>query len=132
MNSRLLNAVLLATSLIGYLEWGTDQSLFLFQGEVELFSKFVADPMSVLHPFTVLPFAGQVLLLVTLFQKKPSRRLTLLGIASIGLLFVMILFIGVIGPNVKMIGSALPFLVTAGLTIRHHRRIVREARVAST
>jgi len=128
MKAKILNAILVLTSLIGYLEWGTDQSMFLFQGEVELIQKFIEDPMSALHPFTVLPLVGQALLLITLFQKEPSRWMTLLGLAGLALLFLMILLIGIIGPNIKMFGSALPFLVTGVLTIRHHRKLVQEAR----
>jgi hypothetical protein len=53
---------------MGYLEWGGDSHSYLFQAEVEVLSKLFVDPVSVLHPLTVLPLAAQVILLLTLFQ----------------------------------------------------------------
>ena len=80
MKSKILNLTLILTSLIGYLEWGQDMSMFLFQGELDVISKLFTDPLSVLHPFTLLPLLGQILLLITLFQKNPSKVLTYVGI----------------------------------------------------
>lgn len=70
MKSKLLNFLLIVTSLLGYLEWGGDNHIFLFKAEAEILSKLFTDPLSVLHPFTLLPLAGQIILLITLFQKK--------------------------------------------------------------
>lgn len=113
MKSRLLNLALLVTSLIGYLEWGRDQSMFLFQGEFEILQKLFTDPMSVAHPFVLFPLFGQILLLVTLFQKKPSKWLTYAGIVCLGLLLGMICFIGIISFNWRIFVSTLPFIFIA-------------------
>lgn len=118
MSKKVLNALLVITSLMGYLEWGQGRSVFLFQAELEMFSKALADPLAVIHPFTLLPVAGQLALLVTLFQREPSRLLTYAGIAGIGLLLGLMFFIGVIDTNLKIALSSAPFLVLAGLTIR--------------
>jgi peptidoglycan/LPS O-acetylase OafA/YrhL len=96
--------------------------MFLFQAEAEIVTKFFTDPLSVLHPFTVLPLLGQVLLLITLFQKKPGKILTYIGIGCIGILMVLMFFIGCISLNFKILLSTLPFLVLAFLTIRLHRK----------
>lgn len=122
MNIRLLNFLLIATSLLGYLEWGGGNRIFLFEVEAELFSKLFSDPVAVLHPFTVLPMIGQLLLVITLFQKQPGKWLTYSGIACIGLLLVFMLLIGLMSINVKLIGSTLPFLVVAILTVRELRK----------
>ena len=121
MKSKILNLTLILTSLIGYLEWGQDMSMFLFQGELDVISKLFTDPLSVLHPFTLLPLLGQILLLITLFQKNPSKVLTYVGMACIGVLLLMVCFVGLIGSNYKVALSALPFLITAVLVIRHWR-----------
>ena len=121
MKSKLLNILLIVTSLFGYLEWGGDNHSFLFQAEGEVLAKLFTDPVSVLHPFTLLPIIGQVLLLITLFQKQPSRLLTYAGIAGLGILMSFIFLVGVLSLNFKIILTALPFLVVAIVTIRYYR-----------
>ena len=125
MKSRVLNVLLILTSLVGYLEWGKDNKSFLFQAESAIISKFLVDPGSVVHPFIVLPLAGQLLLFFTLFQKRPNRVLTFLGIAGLGILFALMLVIGLISLNYKIVLSTIPFLVIGLLTFRHHKKLKR-------
>jgi hypothetical protein len=122
MKSKLLNLLLIVTSLFGYLEWGGGNHSFLFQAEYEVVSKLFTDPASVLHPFTVLPIIGQVLLLITLFQRQPNKILTYVGIAGLAILLSFIFLVGALSLNFKIILTALPFLVIAIITIRHYRR----------
>lgn len=121
LKSKTLNLSLILTSLLGYLEWGTDQKQFLFQAEAEIISKLFTDPLSVIHPFTILPLAGQILLFITLFQPKPNKVLTFTGIGGIGLLLGILLIIGIISLNFKIFLSTIPFWVMVYLTIRFHR-----------
>ncbi|TNE65202.1 MAG: hypothetical protein EP344_03115 [Bacteroidetes bacterium] len=121
MKSKFLNLGLILSSLIGYLKWGTDQSMFLFEGERDILVKLFTDPVSVLHPFVLLPLFGQVLLLVTLFQKEPGIRLTYIGMACIGILLLLIFLIGLMNIDHQILLSATPFLVLCIWTIRHHR-----------
>jgi hypothetical protein len=121
MGKKQLNLLLILTSLVGYLEWGRDQSMFLFQMEAELFARALHEPGSVLHPFTVLPVLGQLTLLWTVFQRTPSRMLTYAGIAGLGLLLVLMFVIGLLTRNMKILVSTIPFLVVAVITIRAHR-----------
>ena len=123
MKSKIINLILIISSLFGYLEWGESQQQFLFQVEAELFSKLISEPASLLHPFVLLPLAGQILLIITLFQEQPSKLLTYLSIAGLGLLFAMILFIGIINSNIKIGLSALPFLITSVYAIFHYRKL---------
>jgi hypothetical protein len=125
MKSKILNVLLIITSLIGYLEWSGDSSSFLFQAEAEIFSKLFSDPQSVLHPFTVIPFIGQLLLIITLFQKNPSRILTYTGIFALAFLLVFLFVIGVISLNIKIIASTIPFLSVSVATLIHLRSIKR-------
>lgn len=121
MNIKIYNLALILSGFIGYLEWGDHQSLFLIQGEWEILQKIISDPLSAAHPFVVLPMVGQFLLLITLFQKKPSRWLTWSGMAGIGILLLFMLFIGILGLNIKIAASTLPFLMVAFFTIRQLR-----------
>jgi len=118
---RVLLFLLFISTFLGYLEWGDDQSSFLIQTELEIFLKGIEDPVSVLHPFTLIPFIGQILLLISLFQKAPKKGLVIAAIIGLGLLFGLILFIGIIGPNLKILFSSLPFWLFSILLIREFR-----------
>lgn len=120
--SKFLNLCLILFSLIGYLEWGTDQQMFLIQGEIEIVKKFLESPTSIIHPFILLPFFGQVILIYTLFQKTPSKTLTFLGMGGIGILLLLMFVIGLISFKFKILCSTLPFLITSIFTIIHFRK----------
>lgn len=122
MKRKAYNLGLLLTSLIGYLEWGGNNSTFLFQAEGEILSKLFNEPGSVVHPFTLLPMAGQLILIVTLFLKEPAKVLTYVGIACIGLLLGFMFLIGLFTTSVKVILSSLPFLVLSYFTVRLYRK----------
>ncbi len=119
--TKLLNLALVVSSLFGYLEWGQGQRTFLGQAEVEIVTRALTAPMSVIHPFVVVPIAGQLALFATLFQASPSRWLTYAGIAGVGLLLTFMLFIGVISLNPRIIAGSVPFVAMAFVTIRHLR-----------
>ncbi len=122
MKKRILNGLAILTSLFGYLEWGGGNGAFLFQAELEVLGKLVSDPVSAAHPFTLLPLFGQVLLLITLFQREPSRLLTYIGLACLGLLLVFMFVIGLFSFNFKILLSTVPFMVTAVLGIIETRK----------
>ena len=129
MKAKILNLLLVLTSLIGYLEWGKDASVFFFQAEAQILSKLFTDTQSVLHPLILLPLAGQFLLLITLFQKNVSPYLTFSGMAAIALLILFMNFVGLISTNISIVASTIPFIATGMATIRHYRH--RKAPVAS-
>lgn len=131
MKIKILNLILILTSLIGYLEWGQNNSMFLLEAEVEIFKKLFSEPASVIHPFTLLPLIGQLLLFITLLQKKPGTVLTYIGIGGLGLLLIFICMIGVLSLNAKQILSSLPFLITAIATIRAFRKLRKEKQLTS-
>ncbi len=118
MKFKILNCCLIITSLFGYLEWGKDQHMFLFQMEFDVFKKLFTDPVSVIHPLIILPLVGQILLLLTLFQIQPSKLLTLIGLCCLSLLLFFILFIGFLKMDYKMIFCALPFFIIAVISFR--------------
>jgi cobalamin biosynthesis protein CobD/CbiB len=124
MKVKYLNLSLILTSLLGYLQWGGNNHMFLFEAEWELLKKAIEEPASLLHPFTVLPFLGQVLLFITLFQKQPDKRLTLFGIALLGFLIGFMFLIGIMTLNFRILFPTLPFLCFAFLAIRESRERV--------
>lgn len=128
MKGRIFNALLLITSLFGFLEWGKN-NVFLFQVEAEVFSKVPKDPLSLLHPFILIPLIGQILLIITLIQKNPSKILLYIGTGGIGILMALVFLVGCLNQNFKILCSAIPFLVTAFFTIRYYRRTINPATV---
>ncbi len=119
---KLIIILLICTSLLGYLEWGGNNSMFLYQAIGEVFKKVSIAPASVLHPFIVLPLTGLMILLFTLLQKRPGRLWTYIGIGCIGLLLILMFVIGILSLNYKIIFSTMPFLAVATYTIFRNRK----------
>ncbi len=72
MKSKLLNIILIITSLFGYLEWGQDNTSFLFEVEYLVLKNIFTTVESVLHPFILIPLFGQIILFFTIFLKKTT------------------------------------------------------------
>ena len=122
MKSKILNTLLIISSLFGFLEWGENKTMFLIQVEAEIFSTILKDPGSLVHPFILLPLLGQILLLLTLVQKIPNKIMTYLGIGGVGIIMALIFLIGCLNINFMMLLSTIPFLVISFYTIRHHTK----------
>lgn len=122
MEKRFLNVLAVITSLFGYLEWGAGNSTFLFVAEWEVLRRLVSEPLSVVHPFTMLPLFGQVLLIVTLFQRRPSKWLTYIGLGCLAILLLLMFVIGLISLNFKILLSTVPFIATAIFAIIEARK----------
>ncbi len=70
------------------------------------------------HPFIILPFIGQVLLLISLFQSSPNRWLTLTGMLCTGLLMILLFVIGLLSAHAVIIASALPYILISFFVVR--------------
>ena len=105
-----LVAALLIFSLIPYLEWGNENHAFLLEIELELWKKGLKNPNEILHPFIILPFSGQLILMFTLFKKDPKIRMIQFGALLIALLIFFIFLSGLLSKNLKMILFSLPYL----------------------
>jgi hypothetical protein len=120
---RVYALAVMCTSLIVYLEWGNNSRSFLIEGEIEFFRKLFTEPSSVLHPFTLIPLLGQILLIYSMIIPSVNRWYTYIGISCLAVLILFILFIGIMEGNAKMILSILPFLLFSTLSILHLRKI---------
>lgn len=126
MKGRILNFFAILTSLFGFLQWGKGNSMFLFQAEAEVISKLFISPVDVIHPLTILPLIGQVLLLVTIFQKEPSKIITLIGVCALGVLLGLMFVIGLIDLDIKVLVSTIPFFITVFYVLRYHKKNVKK------
>jgi hypothetical protein len=107
---RIIKIAIFISFLFCYLEWGGSQSSFIYQMEYSIFSE--DDNVSAFtHPFILLPLIGQVILLVSIFLNERSRILTRISIIFLSVLVLMILLVGVLSLNIKIIASTLPFLL---------------------
>lgn len=125
---RLLNIGLLLSSLLGYLEWGKDNHSFLFQVEYDLIFGTAGSTDSFLHPFILIPLLGQLALLVSAFQKKSNKALTLVGLCCLSLIMLFLFFIGLMSLNFRIALSACPFIVFSVLIVR--QIVVERRRIA--
>ena len=112
---------LIISSLFVYLSWGKESAAFLFQIEYEIITKLLTNPISTLHPFTVIPMLGQLLLLITLLQKTPTPILLKTGIGCLLFLIGFVFIIGLLSLRVPIIVSTIPFITLAFFTLKSLR-----------
>ncbi|MFN5346070.1 MAG: hypothetical protein ACK5B3_02495 [Bacteroidota bacterium] len=122
MRLKLYLSALLISSFFVYLSWSKTSSAFLFQMEFEILTKLFNNPLSVLHPFTIIPLIGQVLLLISLLQKQPNNLLMKLGISSLLFLIGFIFIVGILSLQLTIIISTVPFISLAVLSFLEIKR----------
>jgi hypothetical protein len=110
---------------MGYLAWGNNQHVFLYQVEWDIISKLVSDPSSVMHPLVLLPLLGQLLLMITVFSKHPGKIVLLTGLGCIAILFLMMLLVGLLSSNMKIILFSIPYLIVALITLWYNLKKTR-------
>jgi NAD/NADP transhydrogenase beta subunit len=110
---------LLLTSLLGYLEWGGNQHTLLAQAEWNVITTLLVSPLEAIHPFTIIPMLGQVCLLISLFQQKPTKWLVWIGMISLVFLLGLMLVIGVMSLRWRIVVFTLPFMGTAFFAARY-------------
>ncbi|MFM2157509.1 MAG: hypothetical protein RL516_2258 [Bacteroidota bacterium] len=123
MTNKMKVLFLIITSLFVYLSWGKESAAFLFQMEYEIISKLFTNPLSALHPFTIIPLLGQILLLISLFQKTPNVVLLKIGIGCLLFLIGFVLIVGLLSRRISIIVSTLPFITLAYLTLKSLRTV---------
>jgi len=119
--TRLYPIGLLVSFLICYLEWGKMKE-FAFEMEYQMLAGLPDNLLTFANPLVLTPFACQLLLLLTAFQKVPNRKI-ILGATLLLLPFVLIVAIGGISGTWKMTLSALPFLIIASVFFFHYKKL---------
>lgn len=117
---KIINSCLFLSSFIGYLEWGKGQHSFIFQVERDLLLKSSNSSDAFLHPFVLIPLSGQLIILYTIFQQKPNRILSLIGLACMSVIMLLLFFIGVTSQNMRILGSTIPFIMSGIFVLRYN------------
>lgn len=115
--------LLIITSLFGYLEWGGGNHSFLYEAEYLMLKKLFTDPKNLIHPFVIIPFLGQLILLVSLFQTHIRKFRLYFGIICLWVLLGFMLLIGLMSVNFKIIISTIPFIMFSIYTIYYLKRL---------
>ncbi|NHM07042.1 hypothetical protein G4D82_07395 [Flavobacterium sp. CYK-4] len=127
MKNKWPDILVILTSFMVYLEWGTNQHCFLFQAEKEILNKLFINPMAVLHPLTIIPMLSQLSLLINLTLEKTNKVLVIIGISGLAILIYFIFLVGILAVNIKIVLSTLPFLIASTIAIGHYKRRFRKA-----
>lgn len=120
MKIRIATLAVILSSFIGYLEWGGEQSGFLLEMEMNILLS--GAKQALVHPAFLIPFIGQLLLMITLFQREPKRWMIYTGTGMLSLLLVFIFIISILSLNVKILASAVAFIISAVVLLRLSRR----------
>lgn len=111
-----LNIALLVTSGLGYLEWANQRTI-LYAVEWDLLAGVVQKGSAFAHPAVALPFLGQLLLIFAILTNPEKLWRTYLACVGIGMLHLVILYIGILNANWLMIASVVPFLALSVLAV---------------
>ncbi len=99
---------LFTSFLFCYFEW-SDQSAFVYEVAYQLLFEKSEKANAFSHPLVLLPFLGQLLVLISVFLPKPKRWMVFSGMAMMGLLVLVLLIVGVVGKNWRIAVATLPF-----------------------
>lgn len=96
-----------------YLEWGKEESAFVYEIAYQVLFRTGDKVNTFSHPLVLLPFLGQLTVLVALFLKPPKKWMVITGVALMGTLVLMVLTAGALSQNWKIVLSTVPFTGSA-------------------
>jgi len=120
---RLLNLALLIAFQFCYLEWPPNNAMFIFEGEIEIFSKTESWISNFTHPIILIGFLTQIVLLLGAIIPNFNRKINTLAVLLLGILVLFFFFIGVMALNYKIALSTLPYLVLMLLYFIKYRKL---------
>lgn len=117
-----INIGLLLSFLVCYMEWGGGNSSFVFQAEYHILFEKKEMAETITHPIVLAGLLGQLALLISAFWQNRPRLLNILAIVLLGIIVLFVFLIGALSANIKMLASALPFLVLTIVYFRMFRK----------
>jgi hypothetical protein len=120
---RLIGFGLLLAFSICYMEWGGDQSAFVFEAQYQIVTGPTGGIDTFTHPIVIGALTGQLLLLVYAFRSTPRPLVAWVGVAILSPVVLLILIGNVLSNNLKPVASVLPFVALTIVLWRHGRRL---------
>jgi hypothetical protein len=107
------------------MEWSGNNHAFLIIMQYEIIFGKYFDLKNFFHPVILLPLIGEILLIITLVQEKPSKVLLLTGMACLSVIMFIIFFVGITSLNIKIFASTLPFFIIGFIILKMTVRFKR-------
>lgn len=107
---RLAALSLFLSFFVCYMEWPPDNSAFVGEMAYQILFQRDDHTDTLLHPMILLPFLGLLLVLYAALRKEPDKRVIFTAMALMGVLVLLLLAIGIMGGNAKIVLSTLPFI----------------------
>ena len=120
---RLINLALLIAFQFCYLEWPPNNAMFIFEGEIEIFSKTESWISNFTHPIILIGFLTQMVLLLGAVIPKFNRKINTIAVLLLGILVLFFFIIGVMALNYKIALSTLPYLSLMVLYLIKYRKL---------
>lgn len=120
MQVRILLLVCFVSFLFCYLGWGEGQGGYFWELEYEIIAKGLRKDL--LHPALLLPFVGQMLILIAIVAPGVPKWICLIGLALCGLLVLFLLFIEIIGRQPAGIGATVLYLIAWSMVVVRRKR----------
>lgn len=116
---RLLNIALFIAFLFCYVDWGHGGAEFIFQAQIDIFSKLTTQPDILLSPLILFPLLGQGFLLLATFPKNINTYRQLTNIGLLCLTFIVLLITGMSLFTSKWVSfiTTIPYLLLAVIII---------------
>ncbi len=107
---RIVNIGLFLSFLFCYLEWPTNNSAFIFQGEYEIFTNSKKWISNFTHPLILLGLIAQIILVFAIINPKINTKLNHFAVLILTPIVVLFFAVGLLSFNVKIMVSTLPFM----------------------
>ena len=85
--------------------------------------KYFKNPIATLHPLTIIPLIGQILLLI-MFFKKLIQQCFYTSLGCLGILIGFYPLVGIFSLNFKIIGSTIPFIICSIWSIKQKNTLL--------
>lgn len=118
MKFKRLQWLLLLSFQLGYLEWGKNQHAFIFELQYQIAVQALHNLTSVVHPFTLLPFLAQCLLIISTFPRAGYPKMAWISHLILAFLMLLLLLIGCAQLRYRMMASGILFWVIWGLLLK--------------
>ncbi|MBL7885399.1 MAG: hypothetical protein JNJ52_01510 [Flavobacterium sp.] len=123
---RMINLALLVAFSICYLEWPPHNSMFVFQGEYEIFTNTKNWVSNFTHPLILLGLTAQLILIYAVINPKINAKLNHLGVIILTPIVLLFFVVGLLSTNYKIMASTAPFLALVVLYIKNFRRKINQ------